>query len=206
MKILHSPTSSTAFDRFLIEARVLARLDHPNIIKVIAVEDELAGAVLDHGVRRRGLARRSGEAGRAAAGPGRRGPSRAGSGRGHRRRHVAGVLHRDLKPSNILLSALGSPDSGFEANGSPPHASSPNPDLCLRTPKVSDFGLAKRTDRDDGLTRTGPIGTPGYMSPEAAAGRYRDVAAPSDVYGLGATLYQLLTGQPPFTGQRSTRF
>jgi eukaryotic-like serine/threonine-protein kinase len=178
MKLLNSPSSPAAFDRFLVEARSLARLDHPNIVKVITVETnwrepfltmEFAdGGTLadftqpDELLSPQEAARLILTASEAVAAA-----------------HAAGILHRDIKPSNILLNKAGS-----------------------LQPKVSDFGLAKRTDRDDGLTRSSdPLGTPRYMSPEAAAGRFADIGPPSDVYGLGATLYHLLTGRPPFSGE-----
>src|SRR5262249_33734500 len=105
--------------------------------------------------------------------------------------HEAGIVHRDLKPSNILLV------SGESSRDTTPHSP-----LTTHQPKISDLGLAKRLDADQGLTqtRTGAvIGTPPYMAPEQAAGASH--AGPAvDVYALGAVLYECLTGRPPFKG------
>ncbi|HEV3310505.1 MAG TPA: serine/threonine-protein kinase, partial [Chloroflexota bacterium] len=88
--------------------------------------------------------------------------------------HKKGIVHRDLKPANVLLKEDGEP-------------------------KVTDFGLAKVGQSE--VTTTGAVmGTPSYMSPEQAAGKTREVGTEADVYALGATLYELLTGRPPFRG------
>ncbi|HEY3789861.1 MAG TPA: protein kinase, partial [Urbifossiella sp.] len=91
--------------------------------------------------------------------------------------HTRGVIHRDLKPANVMLTSDG-------------------------IPKIGDFGLAKRLEDDEsGMTKTGTVlGTPSYMSPEQALGLNAQVGPLADVYSLGAMLYDMLTGRPPFRG------
>jgi WD40 repeat protein len=99
--------------------------------------------------------------------------------------HGCGLYHRDIKPSNILLDPSGAPPGGE-----------------LRwLPRLTDFGLAKRLNGQTEVTRSGTLlGTVQYMAPEQAEGRVRDIGPCTDVYGLGAVLYELLTGRPPFRG------
>ena len=90
--------------------------------------------------------------------------------------HERGILHRDIKPGNILLDAKGEPH-------------------------LTDFGLARLVESESTVTRTIEVmGTPSYMAPEQAAGNNAAVSSATDVYGIGAVFYQLLTGQPPFAG------
>src|SRR5262249_11416124 len=106
--------------------------------------------------------------------------------------HSQKVIHRDLKPANVLLTA--EHEESAETN---PSASSAVNTLL---PKIADFSLAKRLDTDStALTQEGVIlGTAGYMAPEQATGRANEVGTAADVYALGAILYELLAGRPPF--------
>src|SRR5262249_34475258 len=111
--------------------------------------------------------------------------------------HAHGVIHRDLKPSNILLQQPTSAVRGPQSTGSNSAPSDAGPGIA----KVADFGLARRIDTDLGHTQSGAIlGTPDYMAPEQAAGASHRVGPAADVWALGAILYELLTGRPPFRG------
>jgi WD40 repeat protein len=123
--------------------------------------------------------------------------------------HQHQIVHRDLKPANVLLSYPGSqppPRHGEEENQTPPfpRREGGSEGLGDATPKIADFSLAKELDADgtNCQTRTGEIlGTPSYMAPEQASGKVKEVGPAADIYALGAILYELLTGRPPFTGE-----
>ncbi|HUJ42665.1 MAG TPA: serine/threonine-protein kinase [Opitutaceae bacterium] len=165
-------SDETARRRFRLEAESAAKLQHPNIVTIYEVGEAEGHPYLTMDfVDGPNLAARIG---------GRPLPARTAAellrdiARAVQVAHAAGVLHRDLKPSNILIG----PDE---------------------RPRVTDFGLAKRLDGSAGVTLTGQmLGSPNYISPEQAAGRNQDIGVPSDIYGLGALLYQLLTGRAPF--------
>ena len=158
--------------RFYTEAEAAANLDHPGIVPIFEVGEHDGQHFSSMGfVEGHSLAQRL------ASGPL---PPREAAALlakvadaieyAHRR----GVIHRDLKPGNILL----------DQNSNP---------------RVTDFGLAKMVQSDSGLTGSGQImGTPSYMPPEQAGGTRGDVGPAADVYAVGATLYALLTGRPPF--------
>ena len=160
--------------RFYVEAEAAANLEHPNIVPVYDVGEQDGQHYFSMGlVEGQSLAVRVRE------GP--LEPREAAElikavGQGVAYAHGRGTVHRDLKPANVLIDAAGQP-------------------------KITDFGLAKNRNDDSGLTATGQIlGTPSFMPPEQAKG---DEAGPlADVYSLGATLYHLLTGRPPFLAAR----
>jgi WD40 repeat protein/tRNA A-37 threonylcarbamoyl transferase component Bud32 len=158
--------------RFRSEAAALARLQHPNIVQIHEVGEHAGRPYFSmEFVEGGSLAQRPDGGPLPAREAARLVRTLAGA---LHAAHERGVVHRDLKPANVLLAADG-------------------------TPKVTDFGLAKRLDGSAGATQSGAIlGTPSYMAPEQAAGRGKDVGPHVDVYALGALLYELLTGRPPF--------
>ncbi len=164
--------SAEEVQRFHQEAEAAARLDHPGIVPIFEVGEHGGHHYFSMGYVEGGsVAARAKDAPlapRAAAELVREVAQAVAYA------HARGVIHRDLKPANILLDAAG-------------------------RPRVSDFGLAKQVQRDSGMTATGQVlGTPSYMPPEQAAGRHDATAPAADLYALGAILYRLLTGRPPF--------
>jgi serine/threonine-protein kinase len=159
--------------RFLGEAEALARCRHPHVIPVYEAGWHGGRPYLAMELAEGGtLARHCGGVAQPARQAARLVESLAGA-VGHL--HARGIVHRDLKPSNVLLTEGG-------------------------VAKLADFGLAKRLGGGEGLTVAGALlGTPGYMAPEQAL--CRGVGPAADVYGLGAILYELLTGAPPFHGE-----
>jgi len=161
--------------RFRNEAEIVATLDHPHLVPVLEVGEEDSHLYFSMKLLEGGnLAEhlpRFQSEPRAAA------QLLACVCQAVHHAHQRGVLHRDLKPSNILLDSAGQPH-------------------------VTDFGLAKLVGTDSSLTQSGAIlGTPAYMAPEQTSGRRETVTTLTDVYGLGAILYALLTGRPPFRGE-----
>jgi WD40 repeat protein len=168
----HADTAAAV--RFLAEAEAVAKLQHPNIVQIhhIGEADGLPFFELEY--------LDGGSLDKRLDGTPwheRRAAAMSESlARGVVEAHRLGVIHRDLKPGNVLLAADG-------------------------TPKITDFGLAKSLASESGLTATDSImGSPGYMAPEQAEGKTKQVGAPADIYALGAILYELLTGRPPFRG------
>jgi serine/threonine-protein kinase len=171
--------SEAELHRFRAETEAAARLDHPNIVPIYEVGEHDGCPYFTMKYL---------EGGNLAENLERfRGEHRrvaevlAVLARAVHHGHQRGILHRDLKPANVLLDAGG-------------------------RPHVADFGVARHLEKQAGHTRSGiVVGTPGYMSPEQAAGQSRNLTTAADVYGLGAILYELLTGRPPFTADSPTQ-
>ena len=164
--------SPESVQRFQSEARAAAKLDHPGIVPIFKVGEHDGQHYFSMGlVEGRNLAQRI-EEGPLSAKESARIARQVALAAHHA--HEQGIVHRDLKPANILLDRQGQP-------------------------KVTDFGLAKNLGNDGELTLTGQVlGTPNYMAPEQARGDMNATSPAVDIHAIGAILYSMLTGQPPF--------
>lgn len=177
IKLLRDGVLASAEDarRFRVEAAVVAALNHPQIVGIHEVGEHEGQQFFSMPlIRGQDLARLT----RSGPLPARQAAELvAAVADAVQHAHDRGVLHRDLKPSNVLVDDAGAPH-------------------------VTDFGLARRLDAESSLTLSGQVvGTPGYLSPEQASGCSRALTPASDIYGLGALLYHLLTGRAPFVGE-----
>jgi len=166
--------SKAHLKRFRLEAEAAARLEHPGIVPIHEVGERDGSCYFSmkfvEGGQLDEVVRHAPMSSRQAA------ELVARVARTVHYAHEHGILHRDIKPGNILLDAKGEPH-------------------------LTDFGLARLVETESNVTRTLEVlGTPSYMAPEQAVGNNAAIGSVTDVYGLGAVLYQLLTGQPPFAG------
>jgi WD40 repeat protein len=166
-------------ERFQSEARAVAKLQHPNIVQIFEVGEhrEASGPTYPYMALEYVAGGSLSQEIRIGPLPSARAASVAETiARGLNHAHERGIVHRDLKPANILLSEDG-------------------------TPKISDFGLAKHLDLSEEHTGTDQmLGTPDYMAPEQASGLAKSVGPAADIFALGAILYAMLSGKPPFKG------
>jgi len=175
LKMIVSGQFATAEDsqRFRIEAEAVARLEHPHIVPIYDIGE--SGGRPFFAMKYIAGGSLLGKVDELRTEPRAAVAVLAKIARAVHYAHQRGILHRDLKPANVLIGRDGEP-------------------------YVTDFGLAK-IEEDSALTQTGQIlGTPAYMAPEQAAGKTRTLTTAVDIYSLGAILYQLLTGRPPFQG------
>jgi serine/threonine protein kinase len=189
--------SPEAIERFLREARAAAALEHPGIVPIYETGEAEGRPFFTMPLVQGGSLQQ-----RLTAGP--LPPEQAARlvqqvAEAVQYAHGKGLIHRDLKPHNILLQTEGSAAGSSLGGSTPRPGSGATVPAGGTTPRLTDFGLARAVSGEGGLTASGEaLGTPSYMPPEQAAGELKRVGPSADIYSLGAVLYGLLVGRPPF--------